>query len=123
MPQAAPRPCTHPGCGVLVRDGTGRCKAHPPINRFADPRRGTRQERGYGSEWDKLRLQILRRDGGLCQPCLAQDRTTRAEAVDHIAPKAEGGTDDPANLQSICRPCHKLKTAAEAARASARASG
>ena len=29
MPSAAPRPCSHPGCGGLVRDGTGRCPKHP----------------------------------------------------------------------------------------------
>jgi 5-methylcytosine-specific restriction protein A len=120
MPFAAPRPCTQPGCGVLVRDGTGRCPAHPVANRFADKRRGTRHERGYGSEWDRLRLEILRRDKGLCQPCLRLDRVTRGNIVDHIVPKAEDGTDDPANLQTICKPCHTAKTAAEAQRARGR---
>ena len=30
--------------------------------------------------------------------------------VDHIIPKAEGGTDDESNLQSLCKPCHAAKT-------------
>ncbi|MGY6240757.1 HNH endonuclease (plasmid) [Burkholderia ambifaria] len=30
--------------------------------------------------------------------------------------KAEGGTDEHTNLQSICKPCHDAKTAAEGAR-------
>jgi len=29
MAKAAPKPCGHPGCGVLVRDGTSRCPRHP----------------------------------------------------------------------------------------------
>lgn len=75
--------------------------------------RGTRQERGYGAAWDRLRLAILRRDMGLCQPCKARGRATAATAVDHIKPKAQGGTDEPENLQSICDDCHRAKSAAE----------
>jgi hypothetical protein len=37
--------------------------------------------------------------------------------VDHILPKAEGGTDDDTNLQTICKARHRIKTQAEAARA------
>ena len=75
--------------------------------------RGTRQERGYGAAWDRLRLVILRRDMGLCQPCRVKGRATAAAAVDHIKPKAQGGTDEPDNLQAICDDCHRIKSAAE----------
>jgi 5-methylcytosine-specific restriction endonuclease McrA len=40
---------------------------------------------------------------------------TIATEVDHRLPKSQGGTDDDANLQSICSPCHKTKTATEKA--------
>ena len=73
----------------------------------------SRHERGYGSVWVKLRERILRRDDYLCQPCLAKGRPTQATEVDHITPKAKGGTDDDGNLQSICNPCHVSKTAIE----------
>lgn len=116
MPQAAPRPCTQVGCGVLVRDGTGRCEAHKvAAGAFADRRRGSRHERGYGTAWDKQRKRILQRDGGICQACLPGAVHAGTE-VDHRIPKAEGGTDDDSNLQTICRVAHKAKTAAEAAR-------
>ncbi|EHS1339913.1 HNH endonuclease, partial [Escherichia coli] len=36
-----------------------------------------------------------------------------AKTVDHIIPKAHGGTDADCNLQSLCWPCHKAKTARE----------
>ena len=72
--------------------------------------RRSRHERGYGTAWDKLRIVILRRDKYLCQPCVRDGYTTTAQEVDHIIPKAKGGTDDEDNLQSICTPCHKHKT-------------
>lgn len=73
--------------------------------------RESRHSRGYGTAWNKLRLHILERDKHLCQPCLAKNRVSPARQVDHITPKANGGTDDETNLQAICDPCHKAKTA------------
>lgn len=78
-----------------------------------DSVRGTRQQRGYGSEWDSLRRSILARDKGLCQPCFTQGHITPATQVDHRVPKAQGGSDDQVNLQSICEQCHRTKTASE----------
>lgn len=70
----------------------------------------SRQARGYGAAWDRLRKEVMKRDKGLCQACLRYDRVTAAHAVDHIHPKAKGGSDDLANLEAICRPCHIDKT-------------
>jgi hypothetical protein len=33
-----------------------------------------------------------------------------AAQADHIIPRAEGGTDHPANLQSLCAHCHAVKS-------------
>lgn len=78
--------------------------------------RTSRHERGYGTAWDKIRAYILARDKHLCQPCLAKQRPTPATQVDHITPKAKGGTDDEDNLQAICGPCHDAKTAKDGGR-------
>ena len=32
---------------------------------------------------------------------------------DHIVPLHRGGTNDPGNLQSLCKECHAIKTATE----------
>jgi 5-methylcytosine-specific restriction enzyme A len=120
MPSAAPKPCRHAGCGKLVSDGSGYCATHQEDRKngkFADDRRGSRQDRGYGREWQVTRKRILARDKGLCQPCLQAGRYRPAREVDHIVPKFEHGTDDDSNLQSICKPCHDAKTQAEALRA------
>ncbi|WP_245392277.1 HNH endonuclease [Salinicola halophyticus] len=37
-----------------------------------------------------------------------------ATEVDHIVNVEAGGTDDDSNLEAICSPCHKAKTAREA---------
>lgn len=60
-----------------------------------------------------LRERILKRDGFLCQPCSKEGRTRIAKEVDHIRSLAQGGTDHPSNLQAICIPCHRKKTAEE----------
>lgn len=120
MPKSAPRPCKHVGCGKLVHDGSGYCAEHQDdrkIGKFADDRRGSRHERGYGSAWEKLRKVILSRDKGLCQEHLRNGHYRPARIVDHKIPKSEGGTDDESNLQSLCQECSDAKTQREAQRA------
>jgi 5-methylcytosine-specific restriction protein A len=70
-------------------------------------------ERGYGHSWQKRRKAVLRRDNGLCVECYKRDTLTIATDVDHIVRKADGGTDDMDNLQSLCRRCHIAKTRLE----------
>ena len=81
---------------------------------------GSTTARGYGADWQRTRAEVMARDKGLCQPCLARGRVTAAREVDHIVGKALGGTDDAANLQAICIPCHRTKTARESRRVSSR---
>lgn len=80
----------------------------------------SRHQRGYNAQWVKTRSLILRRDGYLCQPCLMLGRPTQATEVDHVVPKANGGSDEWDNLQSICRECHSTKTSLESAEAQGR---
>lgn len=74
--------------------------------------RESRQSRGYGAAWDRLRARVLATEP-LCRHCRAKGRVTVATQVDHIRPKAQGGTDDLGNVQPLCRPCHEAKTDAE----------
>jgi len=113
MPISAPKPCAHPGCGKLVSDGR-YCPAHKKPG--WEKTKTSAHQRGYGYAWQKLRVVVLQRDSGLCQPCLAKGQLTTGNIVDHIIPKAEGGGDDLKNLQTICKPCHTMKTFMESAR-------
>src|SRR5262245_5077333 len=85
--------------------------------------RRSRQERGYGKEWDRLRLEILKRDAYLCrcEDCIAAARIRPASQVDHRISKADwlrrfgtlDGVDDPSNLRAIHSECHERKSIRE----------
>lgn len=72
----------------------------------------SRHKRGYGTAWDKLRKLVLTTEP-LCRSCLTKGVVTIANHVDHILPKAKGGTDHLANLQPLCAECHEAKTIRE----------
>lgn len=73
----------------------------------------SRQSRGYGAAWDRLRRLVLLRDCGLCQcpQCKRDGTVTAATEVDHIKPKAQGGTDSMSNLRAVSHACHVRITA------------
>jgi len=60
--------------------------------------------------WDAARIVVLRRDRYTCQRCGVRGRRFGLE-VDHVVEIARGGAPlDYANLQTLCRPCHRAKT-------------
>ncbi|WP_347254375.1 HNH endonuclease [Leminorella grimontii] len=113
MPARIPRACRKRGCGKTTTDRSGFCEQHRNTGWENHQRGLSRHERGYGSKWDIIRARILKRDNYLCQNCLPTGRAVEAKTVDHITPKAHGGTDADINLQALCWPCHKTKTARE----------
>lgn len=123
MPISAPRPCTYPGCGALVRDGSGRCDKHKRVEaKQLDRERGTANERGYTYAWQKAREGYLR-NHPLCKLHQDQGRVVAATVVDHIIPH-KGDRSlfwDSNNWQPLCKPCHDHKTATEDSAFAARA--
>lgn len=112
------RPCREFRCRNLTKSSRqqGYCDehAHKRSNWTArQDRSGSTTARGYGHAWRVLRESILKRDNYLCVKCAVAGRVAEATDVDHIKAKAHGGTDDPDNLQSLCAPCHREKTATE----------
>jgi 5-methylcytosine-specific restriction protein A len=77
----------------------------------------SRHKRGYGTQWEKIRIQILQRDNYLCHCNLCKGGELRLRAateVNHKIPKAwfkdgraKGDPDHPDNLQAINSECHK----------------
>lgn len=59
----------------------------------------------------KTRLDLFLKAKGQCKSCAAKIGPGQFWDVDHITPKALGGTNDTANLQVLCRACHRSKTA------------
>lgn len=115
MPSAAPRPCTYPACGVLVRDGSGRCDRHKRAEaKQLDQQRGTSHERGYGYRWQQAREGYLR-SHPLCANHERKGEVVPATVVDHIIPH-RGDMSlfwERSNWQPLCKPCHDFKTATE----------
>lgn len=87
---------------------------HGHAERMAEQRRASSADRGYDSEWRKLRASHLA-GSPLCVHCERQGRTTPATVVDHIEPHKgdRAKFTDRANLQSLCARCHNRKTARE----------
>ena len=53
---------------------------------------------------------IEARDGGVCAYCGRDAAESGAHLhLDHLTPKAVGGTDDPRNLVSACRRCNSAR--------------
>lgn len=84
----------------------------------AKPARTEKREsackRGYGRDWQRLRLSHLA-DHPLCVPCGENGLTVEATEVDHRTPhKGDRALlMDPDNLTSMCKACHSRKTATE----------
>jgi len=107
-PWAPRRPCTAVGCPNLQP-----CPLHA---RRPWQQRLSRQQRGYGAAWERIRDQVLREEqrcawGSLPNedgPCWSDSST-----ADHIVPKAQGGTDDRENLRALCREHQQRKAGRE----------
>lgn len=103
------RPCRHPGCPALTRDGW--CPKHKPP---PAARRESAQWHGWYSLpiWTgQLRpAQLLREP--FCRACARRGVRTRATDVDHVRDhKGDWGRfTDPGNLESLCHSCHSRKT-------------
>ena len=106
------KPCKHPGCIALTRDGW--CARHKPPE---PQRKRSADYHGwyYLPIWrDKLRPEHLIREP-FCRECAAAGIRTRATVVDHVIPH-EGEWAlfvDPENLQSLCKFHHDGKTMRE----------
>jgi 5-methylcytosine-specific restriction protein A len=105
MPQAAKRPCAHPGCGTLT--DTGRCAKHA-----ADQyqQRANSTQRMYNYRWQKASKAFLARHP-LCVMCTDRGRVTAATIVDHITPHRGDPVLfwDETNWQGLCTHDHNSK--------------
>ncbi len=108
------RPCRHPGCAALTRDGW--CPAHKP-------KPAARRESAAWHGWYSLSIwtndlrpaQLLREP--FCRVCAVQGLRTYATVVDHVRPFRGDWAlfIDPSNHQSLCKRHHDQKTAREQA--------
>lgn len=60
---------------------------------------------------DELKREVWRRDNHRCQECgvAVACRNGCMPQTHHVIPKGLGGSDDPANLKTLCLVCHATK--------------
>jgi len=102
--------CLAPNCPELVEGRRDHyCSAHAPaIKPWA--RKTERQKSGWA--WGRIRSRVLSRARWKCE-IKGRDCQIAATEVDHIVPRAAGGTDDLDNLRAACPKCHKTKSEAD----------
>ena len=122
MPTAARRVCSVYGCQEQAPCVRHRTQQDTRI-------RGSRHDRGYDSRWTRTTnawkarhpLCGMRQDMRLhpehseCTRKGIPNAGTKGNelATDHIIPREQGGPDEPANYQTLCKRCHSVKTAGE----------
>ena len=112
MPKKSGRPCKAKSCAGVAR-GKGpyckRCVGNLPA--YHTDRRESASRRGYDRRWRRLRKAVLSASP-LCVDPFENHRgyPVPAVVVDHIKPLNDGGTNHPANLQTLCKSCHDKKT-------------
>lgn len=124
--------CSAPGCRTVVEltDGSRavpRCDLHPFTFHTPKKRYDHHYFRGkhiYSSpQWRALRTQYIGLQP-LCEHCTRRGIATPAHTVDHVKEIEDGGAVyDIDNLQSLCEPCHKIKTGEEKRRRNQRKKG
>lgn len=108
-----PRAASAPGwmkrrcldCGAF--SSRSRCPQCTAVRRRPRDRQNNAARGGSGWTWQRTRKAVLERDGHRCLACGATG--VRFE-VDHIVPLAAGGSNEPANLRTMCVLCHRART-------------
>jgi 5-methylcytosine-specific restriction protein A len=75
-----------------------------------DHRQGRRMYATNHRVWRAIRAEQLQHEP-LCRVCMASNRVTAANEVDHI--DGDSFNNKPSNMQSLCKPCHSAKTVKE----------
>jgi 5-methylcytosine-specific restriction protein A len=104
--------CAWSGCSELV-SGDRYCQEHSKRSqRQADERRGSANERGYTSRWNRYSKAFLKKpENQICKLQL-HGCTIVSKCVDHIIPP-KGANDplfwDKSNHQAACIHCNSVK--------------
>lgn len=110
--------CSGPFCMAKLKTLPSRIKPAAPRIGFAEgDQRGAERSRNRAapwrawystSQWQELRLATFIADGFMCRRCGASVMGKGQANCDHVSPHRGDRTRffDPANLQTLCTPCH-----------------
>lgn len=105
------RPCLK--CGHLTRNASRCDTCQAAWQQRQDQQRGSAHQRGYTAQWAAIsraavsahRSQV----GDWCPGWQIPAHAATDLTGDHIVPKDHGGTDEPSNVQVLCRGCNSRK--------------
>jgi len=106
MPYKSKKPCAYSGCSKLT--ATRYCPEHQRLvnQHYNKYQRDKNHNKRYGSGWERI-SKAYRRANPLCEKCKAEGKLVPSELVHHkVKLGADGGTNDPDNLESLCWSCH-----------------
>lgn len=107
------RPCLN--CRTLTRNASRCDRCESAYQRTRDQVRGSAHQRGYTQAWRTTAAlavaQHRAEHGDWCPGWKVASHPSTDLTADHIVPKAAGGTDDPSNVQVLCRGCNARKHA------------
>jgi 5-methylcytosine-specific restriction protein A len=105
------RPCL--GCRRLTRNPSRCDTCQAARQQQIDQARGSTHQRGYGSTWQRTSTAAIARHreqyGNWCPGWQVPAHQDTDLTADHIVAKANGGSDDQANVQVMCRKCNARK--------------
>lgn len=87
------------------RTTPGKCKCG---NNLANKGLDSDGRRRYRSQCEKCRVKARKHKKGSCEHCGFTPENKGLLDVDHI--DGDRSNNDPSNLQTLCKPCHQIKT-------------
>lgn len=91
--------------GKPPRRGKPPVRSNPPRRSY---RSRARRRKISDRQWEKVKRWVRCRDGWNCAArVLADDCTNEPDHVHHLRPVSQGGTDNEANLLTVCHGCHE----------------
>ncbi len=105
MPRRPKKPCGYPGCPNLTDETY--CDVHKTqmTRQYETYGREEQTSKRYGHAWKEVRKRYVSKHP-FCEMCFAKGIIVPVDEVHHKLPLAEGGTNDEANLISLCKSCH-----------------
>lgn len=111
MPSTFPHACAYDGCSAITRERYCIHHRHEMLKQLRAMPIPVGKNRIYGRQWKERRKAWLSLHP-LCVACKDRGVVRPATVVDHITPhKGDGALfHDETNWQSLCKPCHDIKT-------------
>jgi 5-methylcytosine-specific restriction endonuclease McrA len=106
-----PKPCKMRGCPKAATPGRASCAEHHGDQPWKDRRPWMERYGISGSRWQKVRAARIAAANNRCQRCHKRYKDAALQ-IDHIGDRKDHSVR---NTKVLCKPCHDIRTKAQAA--------